>query len=57
MMKFIANQIIKKADYDLAEGQMLYRKYFIFTKIYAAYKSGVDQLLTERGYADVIVSE
>lgn len=57
MMKFIANQIIKKADYDLAEGQLLYRKYFIFTKIYAAYKSGVDQLLTERGYADVIVSE
>lgn len=57
MIKFIARMIKKSADSSLEEGQELYRKYFIKTKIYAGYKAGVDEILTADGYANVIVKK
>ena len=58
MVKFIARMIEQKAGAggSLEEGQELYRKYFIYTKIYVAnYKAGVDEILVADGYSTVIV--
>ena len=57
MSKFIARMIKKSADSSLEEGQELYRKYFVYTAIYANYKDGVDEILKADGYEDVIVTE
>ena len=57
MVNFIARQIENKAKISLEEGQELYRKYFINTKIYAGYKAGVDEILVADGYEDVIVKK
>lgn len=60
MVKFIARMIEQKAGAggSLEEGQELYRKYFIYTKIYVKlYKAGVDEILIADGYEDVIVTE
>lgn len=57
MVKFIARMIKKSADSSLEEGQELYRKYFVYTSIYANYKDGVDEILKEDGYEAVIVTE
>jgi hypothetical protein len=57
MMKFIARMIKKSADSSTEEGQELYRKYFVYTKIYESYKAGVDEILKADGYEDVIVSK
>ena len=57
MVSFIAKMIKKSANNSLEEGQELYCKYFINTKIYAGYKSGVDEILIEDGYEDVIVKK
>lgn len=57
MVNFVARSIEKKADIELAQGQELYRKYFIYTAIYAGYKGAVDEKLIADGYEDVIVSE
>lgn len=57
MVAFIVRQIENKAKISLEEGQELYRKYFINTKIYASYKAGVDAQLKEDGYEDVIVKK
>lgn len=59
MIKFIARMIEQKAGAggSLEEGQELYRKYFIYTKIYVAtYKAGVDEILVADGYSTVIVT-
>lgn len=57
MVAFIVRQIENKAKISLEEGQELYRKYFINTKLYAGYKAGVDAQLIEDGYEDVIVKK
>ena len=57
MVNFISRMIKKSADSSLEEWQELYRKYFINTKIYAGYKSGVDEILVADGYEDVIVKK
>ena len=57
MVNFIARMIKKSADSSLEEGQELYRKYFINTKIYVGYKAGVDEILVADGYEDVIVKK
>jgi hypothetical protein len=57
MKDFIARMIKKSADTSLEEGQELYRKYFITTKIYASFKADVDNILKEEDYADVIVKK
>ena len=57
MMDFIARMIKKRADSSLEEGQELYRKYFVYTSIYANYKDGVDEILKADGYEAVIVTE
>lgn len=57
MMDFIARMIKKRADISLEEGQELYRKYFVYTSIYANYKEGVDEILKADGYEAVIVTE
>lgn len=57
MVNFITRMIEQKANSSLEEGQELYRKYFINTKIYASYKSAVDEKLKEDGYEDVIVKK
>lgn len=59
MVKFIARMIEQKAGAggSLEEGQELYRKYFIYTKIYVKnYKAGVDEILVADGYSTVIVT-
>ena len=57
MVKFIARMIKKSADSSLEEGQELYRKYFVYTSIYANYKESVDEILKADGYEAVIVTE
>ena len=57
MVHFITGLIEGRADSSLEEGQELYRKYFISTKIYKSYKAGVDEKLTADGYAEVIVKK
>ena len=57
MVNFVARSIEKKADIELAQGQELYRKYFIYTAIYKRYKSAVDEKLIADGYEEVIVTE
>ncbi|MDL2301117.1 hypothetical protein LJC58_02055 [Lachnospiraceae bacterium OttesenSCG-928-D06] len=57
MDKFIVRMVEKSADESLEQGQDLYRKYFIATKIYAKHKAVVDASLKEDGYADVIVKK
>lgn len=57
MVNFITRMIEERADNSLEEGQALYRKYFISTKIYKSYKAGVDEKLTADGYAEVIVKK
>jgi hypothetical protein len=57
MSKFIARMIKKSADSSLEEGQELYRKYFVYTSIYANYKESVDEILKADGYEAVIVTE
>lgn len=57
MVSFIAKMIKKSANNSLEEGQELYRKYFINTKIYASYKACVDEILVDDGYDDVIVKK
>ena len=57
MKDFIARMIKKSADTSLEEGQELYRKYFITTKIYASFKADVDNILKEDGYKDIIVKK
>lgn len=57
MVSFIAKMIKKSANNSLDEGQELYRKYFINTKIYASYKACVDEILVDDGYDDVIVKK
>lgn len=57
MVAFIVRQIENKAKISLEEGQELYRKYFINTKLYASYKAGVDAKLKADGYEDVIVKK
>ena len=57
MSKFIARMIKKSADSSLEEGQELYRKYFVYTSIYANYKGSVDEILKADGYEAVIVTE
>ena len=59
MVKFIARMIEQRAGAggSLEEGQELYRKYFIYTKIYVKnYKAGVDEILVSDGYSTVIVT-
>ena len=57
MVNFVARSIEKKADIELAQGQELYRKYFIYTAIYKRYKAAVDEKLIADGYEEVIVTE
>lgn len=57
MVDFIARMIEKYAGRSLEEGQELYRKYFIRTKLYEAYKEDVDARLTGSGLEAVIVAE
>lgn len=57
MVNFISRMIKKSADLSLEEGQALYRKYFIATKLYTGYKAGVDEILKQDGYEDVIVKK
>lgn len=57
MVGFIVRQIENKARISLEDGQELYRKYFINTKLYAGYKADVDAQLKEDGYEDVIVKK
>ena len=57
MSKFIARMIKKRADRALEEGRELYRKYFVYTSIYANYKESVDEILKADGYEAVIVTE
>lgn len=57
MVGFIVRQIETKARISLEDGQELYRKYFINTKLYAGYKADVDAQLKEDGYEDVIVKK
>lgn len=57
MVGFIVRQIETKARISLEDGQELYRKYFINTKLYAGYKEDVDAQLKEDGYEDVIVKK
>lgn len=57
MIGFIVRGVKKAFDSSPAEGQELYRKYFIKTKLYKAYKAGVDEILTADGYAEAIVEE
>lgn len=57
MVNFVVRSIEKKAKIELEQGQELYRKYFIYTAIYAGYKEAVDEKLIADGYEDVIVSE
>lgn len=55
MITFIAGRIILEADKSLEQGQAKYRAYFVNTLIYAKYKSDVDAILIQDGYADCIV--
>ena len=58
MEKFIGNQIIAAAvNEGLEAGQEKYRKAFIYTSVYAAYKEKTDLYLTSKGYQDCIVTE
>lgn len=57
MADFISRMIEKYAGRSLEEGQELYRKYFVRTKLYAAYKENVDARLTGSGLEAVIVAE
>ena len=57
MIGFIVRGVKKAFDSSPAEGQELYRKYFIKTKLYKAYKAGVDEILTADGYAEAIVTK
>lgn len=55
MAHIIAKNIRKHYYNSPAEGQAYYRKYFIRTHLYNAYKADVDSLLTSWGIADCIV--
>lgn len=57
MVSFITRMIEQKAKISVEEGQELYRKYFINTKIYAGYKADVDAQLKADGFEDVIVKK
>lgn len=57
MVNFIARGIKKAYDSSPEEGRELYRKYFVNTKLYTRYKEPVDEILTNDGYADAIVTE
>ena len=58
MVDFVVRSIEKKVDNtSLEAGQEIYRKYFVYTKIYKGYKAAVDAKLTADGYEDVIVDE
>lgn len=66
MSTFIAQAIIKEANFSLERGQAKYRAYFIKIKIYARYKQEVDSILlttdnmnvnADYVYGDCIVTE
>lgn len=66
MSTFIAQAIIKEANFSLERGQAKYRAYFIKTKLYARYKDDVDSILlttdmmninADYVYGDCIVTE
>lgn len=57
MVNFIARGIKKAYDNSPEDGRELYRKYFVNTKLYTRYKEPVDEILTNDGYADAIVTE
>ena len=57
MVDFIVRSVEKKAKKDLESGKQMYRKYFINTSIYNAYKDDVDEKLTADGFESVIVTE
>lgn len=55
MVNFIVRGIKKAYDSSIEEGQELYSKYFINTKLYSSYKAQVDEILKSDGYEGVIV--
>lgn len=57
MQNFVARMIKQSTDSALDEGQELYRKYFVYTKLYKNYKTGVDEILKSDGYEGAIVLE
>ncbi|MBQ0079706.1 MAG: hypothetical protein KBS66_07455 [Eubacterium sp.] len=54
MITFIAERIKEATDKSIEQGKAKYRAYFVNTKIYAKYKSGVDTILETDGYGEVI---
>ena len=57
MISFISDSIIRARKSGLESGQAKYRAYFINLRIYAKYKIGVDEILTQSGCGDCIVTE
>lgn len=57
MCMFIANQIKKQAKKSTELGREKYMAYFIKTRIYEDWRSGVDAILVAEGYEDCIVAE
>ena len=58
MEKFLGDQIIRvTVNEGLEAGQEKYRKAFIYTSVYAAYKEKTDLYLTSKGYQECIVTE
>lgn len=56
MENFVARMIKQNADVSLEQGQNKYKAYFINTAIYTKYKAGVDGILVQDGYGNVIVT-
>lgn len=57
MGQFIAMRIKKKSDIAVEDGQDLYRKFFVNTKIYRRWKPEVDAILRKDGYEQAIVEK
>lgn len=56
MENFISRMIKQNADVSLEQGQEKYRAYFVSISIYENYRTGVDEILTQDGYGNVIVT-
>lgn len=56
MIPFIAGRIMQDADVSQKQGQDKYKAYFVNTSLYLRYKADVDAILTQDGYANIIVS-
>ena len=55
MITFIAERIKEAFEKSVQDGQNKYKAYFVNTKIYARYQSGVNTILETDGFEQAIV--